>query len=112
MADAVQGVIRSPLFTSQQSSIQINEKLEQIIAMGLPRGVEMVRKGNAWSVMSTTAVAGLVVRPSTTAAFELWNGNPSGGKSYIIDRLFFFNLVSTNVIEGFSGWAQVTTVKA
>jgi hypothetical protein len=72
----------------------------------------MTRKGNGWSVMSVVAVAGLVVRPSTVAAFEIWNGYATGGKSLIVDRMFWFNLVSTNVIEGFSGWAQVTAAKA
>lgn len=64
-----------------------------------------------WAGMSVAAVAGLVVRPSTTAALEIWNGHPIGGKSMVIDRLFYFNLVSTNVVEGWSGWAQVTAPK-
>jgi len=112
MADALQGVIRSPNFSSQQSSLQSNERQELLVAGGLPAYTEMARKGNGWSVMSVLAVAGLVVRPSTTAAFEIWNGYGAGGKSLIIDRLFWFNLVSTNVIEGFSGWAQVAAAKA
>jgi hypothetical protein len=90
----------------------INQLSEQIVAQGLPPFTEMARRGNGWSTMSTAAVAGLVVRPGTTAAFEIYNGNAGGGASLIIDRLFWFNLVSTNVIEGFSGWACVTAPKA
>lgn len=89
-----------------------NEAGEQLVAFGLPPYTEMARKGKAWATMTVSAVAGLVVRPTTTAAFELWNGYNTGGPSLIIDRLFFFNLVSTNVIEGFSGWAQITAAKA
>jgi len=111
MADAVQGAIRNGN-TVAQGTIALNQLAEQLSAMGLPPYTEMVRKGRAWATMSTSAVAGLVVRPSTAAALELWNGNPVGGASMIIDRLFYFNLVSTNVIEGFSGWAQVTASKA
>lgn len=96
----------------QTASLSLNERGEQIVAGGLPPYTEMVRKGQAWGTMSTSAVAGLVVRPSTTAAFEIFNAYPSGGKSLIIDRLFYFNLVSTNVVEGFSGWAGVTAPKA
>lgn len=112
MADPIQGVIRSPLFTNQPTSYTANEKSEQLVAQGLPPYTEMTRKGNGWHVMSVVAVAGLVVRPSTTAAFEIWNGYAVGGKSLLIDRLFWHNLVSTNVVEGFSGWAAVTTAKA
>lgn len=111
MAETAQGAIRKGA-TVSQASLALNELAEQLVAIGLPRGVEMVRKGKAWSTMSTSAVAGLVVRPSTAAAFELWNGNNAGGPSLIIDRIFAFNLVSTNVIEGFSQWAQVTAAKS
>lgn len=92
-----------------QKNVELNEFDEQLVAQGLPQYTEMTRLGQGWSTMSTTAVAGLVVRPGTTAAFEIYNANGPGGVSLIIDRLFYFNLVSTNVIEGFSGWAQVST---
>jgi hypothetical protein len=111
MAEAMQGTIRNGVVYAQ-STIQLNERGEQLIAAGLPGGAEMVRQGKAWATMSTSAVAGLVVRPTTTAAFEIFNGYAAGGKSLIVDQLFYFNLVSTNVIEGFSGWAQVTAAKA
>lgn len=109
--EASQGTVRNGN-TIAQATIALNQLGEQLMAMGLPRGVEMVRKGRAWATMSTSAVAGLVVRPSTAAAFELYNGYNTGGPSLIIDRIFAFNLVSTNVIEGFSQWAQVTAPKS
>jgi hypothetical protein len=111
MAEAAQGAVRRGN-TVAQASLALNELAEQLIAVGLPRGTEMVRKGKAWATMSTSAVAGLVVRPSTAAAFELFNGYQVGGPSLIIDQIFAFNLVSTNVIEGFSQWAQVTASKS
>lgn len=109
--EAQQLGIRNGLVVAQATA-QGNTLGEALVAMGLPPYTEMVRKGRAWATMSVSAVAGLVVRPSTVAALELWNGNNVGGASLIIDRLFWFNLVSTNVIEGFSGWAQVTAAKA
>lgn len=111
MADAIQ-VTQRKGNTNQQGTAQGNELNEQFVAQGLPPYTEAVRKGNAWGCMSTSAIAGLVVRPSTVAALELFNGNNTGGKSLIVDRLFYFNLVSTNVIEGFSGWAMVTKSKS
>jgi hypothetical protein len=94
-----------------RAQLQANEYAEVLTARGLPRGTEWTRLGKLWSTMSTAAVAGLVVRPTTVAAFEIFNGH-SAGISLVIDRLFYFNLVSTNVIEGWSGWAQVTAAKA
>ena len=89
-----------------------NEYGDQLVAQGLPDGTETTRRGMRWSTMSTAAVAGLVVRPTTTAAFEIYNGHSASGPSLVVDRLFWFNLVSTNVVEGFSGWAGVTSPKA
>lgn len=89
-----------------------NEQKDTLVAQGMPPYTEAVRSGSGWATMSTSAVAGLVVRPGTTAAFEIHNVTSTNGASLIIDRLFYFNLVSTNVIESYSGWAQVTATKS
>ena len=92
--------------------IHLNEFDAQLVSQEMPPYAEMTRLGQGWSAISVLAVAGLVVRPGTVAAAEIWNGYAAGGPSLIIDRMFWFNLVSTNVIEGFSGWASVTAAKA
>jgi hypothetical protein len=111
MADAIQ-IAQRKGNTIAQSTAAGNELAEQLVAQGLPPYTEMTRKGNGWGTMSTAAVAGLVIRPSTTAAFEIFNAYPTGSKSLIIMRLFYFNLVSAQVAQGFSGWACVTSAKA
>lgn len=112
MADAIQVAFRGRANTSSQGTAQGNELGEQFATMGLPPYTEQARKGNGYATMSVSAVAGLVIRPTTTAALEIWNGYNAGGPSLIIDRLFFFNLVSTAAAEAFSGWAQVTASKS
>lgn len=111
MAEASQGTIRNGV-VYQQASLALNQAAEQLVSFGLPPYTESTRRGIGWATMSVSAVAGLVVRPTTTAAFEIFNGYAAGGKSLIIDRLFWHNLVSTNVIESFTGWAAVTAAKA
>jgi hypothetical protein len=114
MADTTAQILGSVRKGGQYAQAQFaaNELAEQLTTIGLPPYTESARKGGGYGTMSTTAVAGLVVRPSTVAAFEIFNGYAAGSKSLVIDRLFWFNLVSTNVIEGFSGWACVTGPKA
>ena len=70
---------------------------------------ENTRRGTSWSVMNTAALAGLVVRPSTTANFTLFNNNPSGSDvCFVIDRAFAFNLVSvTGGVAHFALWICV-----
>lgn len=91
-----------------------NEFDEQIVASGMPPYAEMTRLGDGWSAMAVLAVAGLVVRPTTAAAFEIWNGYAAGGKSLIIDRLFTHELVTstTGLGGGANIWAQVTAAKS
>jgi hypothetical protein len=111
MADPIQGNVRKA-GAVLPTTVQLNEFGEQFVAQGFPQATEMVRRGNGWGTLATAAIAGLVVRPSTVAALELWNGYGATGRSLVVDRLFAFNLVSTNVIEGFSLWAMVTQAKA
>ena len=75
---------------------------------GLPRYAEMARRGNGYSVMATSAVAALVVRPTTTAALEIQNVTP--GKVLVIDRIFSHELVTstTGLGGGAIMYAMVT----
>ncbi len=47
------------------------------------------------AAMTPTAVAALVVRPTTVAAITFWNGENPLGKDLVLDRIFALNLVTT-----------------
>ncbi len=87
----------------------------QLVAQNQTRYEWQVSQGGSWATIATSAVAGLVVRPSTVAAIELFNNNPGGpggGICLVIDRLFSQNLVATAVNSSAGLWAQVTLPKA
>ncbi len=104
------GTRRGGADNGQQKVVPVNEANEQIVAQGLPPFTDLVRSNSGWSSMAILAVAQLVVRPTTVAAFEIWNGYTD--KSLIVEDIFTFNLVSSAVVESFSIWAQVTAPKA
>lgn len=56
--------------------------------------IELTRRGNGLMAITTSAVAALVARPTTTALATLKNNEPGGGRSYIIDSALAFMLVS------------------
>ena len=58
----------------------------------LPYKVVWTAKGYGWQAMATSAIAALVVRPSTTAAATLFNN--STDKNYVIERVMTHQLVS------------------
>jgi len=88
--------------------LRSNSEQELIVAQGLPPYAELSRRGLGYQVMDTSAIAALVVRPSTVAGLTLYNGaTGSTAKSYVIDRVGAFNLVSTDAIAGWSVWGCV-----
>lgn len=76
----------------------------------LPYNTLLTAKGYGYQAMTTTAVAALVVRPSTVPLMSIYNGEAGGGKLYIIERAFAHCLVSTTA-QGFGGiWLCVHPV--
>jgi hypothetical protein len=84
-------------------SLKTDELLEQLLATQGPLGLARMAHEHE-SVMTSTAVAGLVVRPSTTSLLTIHNGENFNGKSLVIDRLFAFNLVTGGAQSMFSMW--------
>lgn len=80
------------------------------VAQYLPPYAMLVATNNVWSCITTSAVANLIVRPSTTALGMLYNGESGGGKSYVILRAFAQQLVSDTIIEKFGIWLNVEDV--
>ena len=93
------------------TQVDIRNGRDDFISAGMPSLLEMTRRGRHYATMATSAVAGLVVRPTTVAALELYNGNAAGGASLIVNRLFTHHLVSTAVNNGAVIYAMVTAAK-
>jgi len=75
--------------------LRTTEDRDLLVALGAPPYMEFSRRYEHLSAMNTSALAALVVRPSTTANFTIFNNEAAGGKSYVMDRMFAFNLVTT-----------------
>ncbi len=93
--------------TSQKKSLSATNEGDLYVAQNLPPYTLMTMNDRGWSVMTTSAVAALIVRPSTTALGTLWNGESDGGKSYVIDRIFTQQLVSAAAASRWGIWACV-----
>src|SRR3990167_9827843 len=88
--------------------VRSNEDQELLTAQGLPPYTELSRRGRGWQVMDTTATAAVVVRPSTVAGLTIYNGETGAtARSYVIDRVGAFNLVTTDTIAGWSVWGCI-----
>jgi len=74
--------------------LALTQQLEQFIAFGASPYGEIVRLGRAFYVNTTTAVASAVAIPTTTGGLSLYNNEPDGGRSYVIDWVAASNAVS------------------
>lgn len=79
-----------------------------LVAQGMPPYAELSRRNKGWATMNTSALAALVVRPSTVANLTLYNGNTAASQvAFVIDRVWAFNLVTTDAVHAFSLWGCV-----
>jgi hypothetical protein len=74
--------------------IALTQQLEQYIAYGASPYGEIVRLGRAFVNNTTAAVAAAVAIPTTTGGFSLYNNEPDGGRSYVIDWVGASNVAS------------------
>jgi hypothetical protein len=63
----------------------LTQQLEVLVAPGASPYGEVVRPGRAYFTNTTTAIAAVVAIPTTAVMFALYNNEPDGGRSYIID---------------------------
>ena len=78
--------------------LTLTGQLEQFVALGASPYGEIVRMGRAFVINDTTAVAAVVAIPTTAIGFCIYNGEPDGGRSYVIDWVAAQNVVSTAVV--------------
>lgn len=83
---------------SNEENFTLTQQLEQLIAQGASLS-EIHRLGHSFQVGTTTAVAAVVAMPASTVhGFSIYNNEPEGGKSYVLDWLGCSNVVTTTGI--------------
>lgn len=90
----VRGNSRDEYGAGSDSDALITKGGEQIVAQGLPHKLELSRLGTRWNMTIPTGSAfpNVAAMPTTRAELALYNGETSGGKSYVIDRITFLSL--------------------
>jgi len=81
----------------------MNSRGELLISHGLPERAELVRLGQSWGAQIPTGSAFTFVNawPTTRAELVLYNAEPAGGKTFIIDRVWMSNITSQAAAQPF-----------
>lgn len=88
------------------AALAVNPRGEQLVNQVLPERAELVRLGNSF-VIKTAAVVCVTALPTTTAPAHIWNGEPPGGKTYVIDGIAWTCTTSAGAASMFGLIAQV-----
>jgi hypothetical protein len=87
----------------------VNPRGDQRVAASLPPYAELVRMGCTWTMRTATASAfnAVAALPTTLGAAILYNGEASGGKSYVIHSIFCTTIVTAAAATQYSLICQV-----
>jgi hypothetical protein len=106
MSDAlvanVRGTSRDEYNAGSDSQLQLTKGGELLVASGFPDKTELARLGARWSMAIPTgsAFTNVAALPTTRSELSLYNGELSGGKSYLIDQISFLSLTSITAAAG------------
>jgi hypothetical protein len=79
---------------NEDTEIEISGQGEQIHAQGAAWFSEIGRQGRSFWINTVTQVASVIAMPTTAVAFAIYNNEPDGGRSYVIDQVWM--LVTAN----------------
>ncbi len=99
----------SEAYSGGVQNVDQNSRGDLCVAQSLPMHVEAGRLGQSWSLAIATAGPAIVAAwPTTLANIVLYNGEPTGGKSYIIDTVWVCETGSLATASSFSVLAQLS----
>ena len=80
-----------------------------LVASGNPGYAEIRRRGEGWTVQTSTLFAPLVAIPTTTARLEIYN---NGKRALVVSDLFAMHVLATAVVQTHAIYTMLTTKKA
>lgn len=113
----ITGAVRGtsvPAYGDGEQTFGMNSRGDTLTAQGVPSKVELVRLGDSWTCQIATANAytNVANMPTTRAELALYNGEPSTGKCYVIDSVWFLSLTSITAASGITLIYQVAAAAA
>lgn len=75
----------------------LTQQLELLVAQGAAQHQELTRTGRTVQVHTSAAIAAVVAIPTTGHLLSIYNNEPDGGRSFIVDWIGASNVVSTAV---------------
>jgi hypothetical protein len=86
-----------PNYSDGDGLVGINNRGELLVAPAVSPMAECVRQGRTWqcSIPTGSAFTHVAAWPTTRAELLLYNGEPSGGRSYVIESAWAANVATS-----------------
>lgn len=111
MLGKVRGINTDQLEVQNDEEMQValNGQGEELVVFGTQPSQENVRGGRAFWVANAigTPVAAVTAIPTTAAILSIYNNEPDGGRSCVIDYVWAFNVAVTSVTQFHAGMIAV-----
>lgn len=91
-------------------NLERSSKGDLLVAQGGAPYQELSRQGDSWTVGTSTLLAPLTARPTTTAALEVYNNDAT--RLMVISDLYAEQILATAVVQTFGIYAMITSAKA
>lgn len=88
----LEAIDQSSKDTDQQATL--NAQLALLVALDSTAYDEIVRSGRAFESHITAALAAVIAVPTTAIMLGVYNNEPDGGRSYIVDRVWALAIVA------------------
>lgn len=87
---------------NEETEIELSGQGEQLHAQGAANYCEIGRQGRSFWINTVTQVASVIAMPTTAVGFAIYNNEPDGGRSYVIDQVWIL-LTANATIKGQAG---------
>lgn len=85
-------------YGSEETQFEVTGQGEQEYALAGADFEEVYRQSRSYYINTVTQVASVVAMPTTAVAFAIYNNEPDGGRSYVIDQVWALFTASASIM--------------
>ena len=85
-------------YGDEETQFELSGQGEQEIALAATPFQEIYRQSRSYYINTITQVASVIAMPTTAVAFAIYNNEPDGGRSYIIDQVWALFTANASIL--------------
>jgi len=83
---------------NEETEIELTGQAEQIVASASPFYSEISRQGRSFYINTAAEITSVITMPTTAVGFAMYNNEPDGGRSYLIDQVWAIFTANASIL--------------